>query len=239
MHRFANPARFLRLSRALLPWYSGLFVVLMAAGLWLALVHSPPDYQQGESVRIMYVHVPAAWLSLLAYASLGAAGFCSLVWRHPLADVYIRATAPVGACFTLVCLATGSLWGRPMWNTWWVWQDTRLTSVLILFFLYLGVMALGRAFDNPERGGGAAALLSLVGLVNLPVIKFSVDWWNSLHQPASVLRLAGPALDPSMLLPLLVMAGAFLCLFILLSLMRTETALLERRAELLRLGVRP
>src|SRR5215469_12957612 len=187
----ANPARFTRWSAAVLPWCACATVALLVVGLSLGLVAAPPDYQQGESVRIMYVHVPAAWMALSVYLFVAVASAVALVWRHPLADIAARAAAPIGAAFTFVCLVTGSLWGKPMWGAWWVW-DARLTSVLILFFLYLGYIALANAFDDPARGGRAGAVLALVGVVNLPIIKFSVDWWNTLHQPASVMRVGGP-----------------------------------------------
>src|SRR5512147_2652640 len=207
IHRYANPAQFLRLSRAILPWSTGLSVLLLTVGVVLALFASPPDYQQGEAVRIMYVHVPAAWMAMFCYTSMAAASAAGLIWRHPVAELSAKATAPIGACFTFLALLTGSLWGKPMWGTWWVW-DARLTSVLVLFFLYLGYMALESAFDDPARGLRAASILALVGFINIPIIKFSVDWWNTLHQPASVVRLDGPAIHPSMLAPLLIMAAA-------------------------------
>ena len=185
LHRFANPSRFLRLSRRLTPWLAVLTVGCLGAGLYIGLFVAPPDYQQGESVRIMYVHVPAAWMALFVYACMPPPSVASLVWRHPLADLIAQAAAPVGAGFTAVALVTGSLWGQPMWGTWWVW-DARLTSVLILFFLYLGHIALMNAFDDPTRGERAAAILALVGVVNMPIIKFSVDWWNTLHQGGRV-----------------------------------------------------
>src|SRR5262249_35980587 len=203
------PARFARFAAAVTPWSAALTAVLFAAGLILALVGSPPDYQQGETVRIMYVHVPAAWMAMLVYALVAAASAAALVWRHPLGDVVARSASPIGAGFTLVALVTGSLWGKPMWGTWWVW-DARLTSFLVLFFLYLGHIALANAFEDFGRGQRAAAILALVGVVNLPIIKFSVDWWNTLHQPASISRFARPAIDPAILTPLLVMAAAFL-----------------------------
>jgi heme exporter protein C len=199
------------------------------------LVVAPPDYQQGDTVRIMYVHVPAAWMALSVYLFVAVASAVGLVWRHPLAEVAARASAPIGAAFTFVCLATGSLWGRPMWGAWWVW-DARLTSVLILFFLYLGYIALANAFDDPSRGGRAAAVLALVGVVNLPIIKFSVDWWNTLHQPASVMRIGGPRIAISMLAPLLIMAVGFTLLFVALLMVRMRTALNERKAMALRLN---
>jgi heme exporter protein C len=235
MHRFANPTRFMRLSGALLPWLGRLTVILLAAGLVLALFVAPPDYQQGETVRIMFVHVPAAWMSLFIYGALALASAAALIWRHPLADLAAQEAAPLGAGFTLICLISGSLWGEPMWGTWWVW-DARLTSVLVLFFLYLGYIALVNAFDEPTRGARAGAILALVGAVNLPIIKFSVDWWNTLHQPASVFRLGGPTIALSMLLPLLVMALAFTALFLTLWLVRIRSAILARRIRALRLA---
>ena len=236
--RFANPARFMRLSATALPWCAWLTLAVVAVGLYLALVVAPPDYQQGESVRIMYVHVPAAWMALGVYLFIAVASGVALVWRHPLAEIAAGAAAPIGAAFTFVCLATGSLWGCPMWGAWWVW-DARLTSVLVLFFLYLGYIALVNAFDEPSRGARAGSVLALVGVVNLPIIKFSVDWWNTLHQPASVMRLGGPRIDPSMLVPLLVMAVGFLLLFLTLLLLGMRAALNERKALALRLNSAP
>src|SRR5260370_9998995 len=191
MHRFANPTRFMRTSAAALPWLGRFAVLLLAAGLALALFVAPPDYQQGESVRIMFIHVRAAWMALFIYAVMALASAAALIWRHPLADLAAQQAAPIGAGFTLVCLASGSLWGEPMWGTWWVW-DARLTSVLVLFFLYLGYLALVGAFDDPTRGARAGAILALVGAVTLPIIKFSFDWGNTLHQPASLFRLGVP-----------------------------------------------
>src|SRR5437868_10928801 len=233
--RLANPARFMRLSGAMLPWLAGLTAALLAIGLGWALLLAPPDYQQGESVRIMFIHVPSAWMALSIYLFIAIASGVALVSRHPLAEVAAQAAAPIGAVFTLVCLTTGSLWGRPMWGAWWVW-DARLTSVLILFFLYLGYIALVNAFDDPSRGGRAGAVLALVGVVNLPIIKFSVDWWNTLHQPASVMRVGGPRIAISMLAPLLIMAVGFTLLFAVLLMLRMRTALNERRAMTLRLN---
>src|SRR6266446_2058309 len=224
----ANPARFMRLSAWALPWCAWAAVVVLAVGLYLSLVAAPPDYQQGESVRIMFIHVPAAWMALSVYLFIAVASAVALVWRHPLAEVAAQAAAPIGAAFTLVCLATGSLWGRPMWGAWWVW-DARLTSVLVLFFLYLGYIALVNAFDDASRGGRAGSLLALVGIVNLPIIKFSVDWWNTLHQPASIVRFGGPSIDIALLAPLLVMAAAFALLFGWLLLLRMRAALNDRK----------
>jgi len=232
---FANPARFTRISARAMPWCGWGATVVLAVGLSWSLAVAPPDYQQGDTVRIMFIHVPAAWMALSVYLFVAVVSAVALVWRHPLAEVAARAAAPIGAAFTLVCLATGSLWGRPMWGTWWVW-DARLTSVLVLFFLYLGYIALVNAFDDPSRGGKAGSVLALVGIVNLPIIKFSVDWWNTLHQPASVMRLGGPKIDVSMLVPLLVMAAGFSLLFLTLLMLRMRTFLNERKAVALRLN---
>jgi heme exporter protein C len=234
MNRFANPTRFMRISAAVLPAIGWLTALLLAAGLILALFVAPPDYQQGESVRIMFIHVPAAWMALFVYGNLALASAVGLIWRHPLAEIAAQEAAPLGAAFTLVCLVTGSLWGQPMWGTWWVW-DARLTSVLVMFFLYLGYIALVHAFDDPTRGARAGAILALVGVVNLPIIKFSVDWWNTLHQPASVFRLGGPTVVLAMLLPLLVMAVAFTVLFFWLWLIRIRSAIIARKLRSLRL----
>jgi heme exporter protein C len=235
MLRFANPARFMRLSAAVLPWTATAAALATVVGLYLGLVVAPPDYQQGETVRIMYIHVPAAWMALMIYGAMALSSAIGLVWRHPLAEFAAREMAWIGAAFTLVCLVSGSLWGQPMWGTWWVW-DARLTSVLVLFFLYLGYLALVYAFDEPTRGARAGGILALVGVVNLPIIKFSVDWWNTLHQPASVVRMGGPAIDPSMLRPLLVMALAFFLYFVTVLLIRLRTALIERKVRALRLA---
>jgi heme exporter protein C len=230
MHRFANPGRFMRLANAILPWAAGLSVVSLAVGLYLGLFDSPPDYQQGESVRIMYVHVPAAWMAMFIYTVIAGASAVALIWRHPLADLAAKASSPIGAAFTFLALVTGSLWGKPMWGTWWVW-DARLTSVLVLFFLYLGHMALMNAFEDATRGFRAAAILALVGFVNVPIIKFSVDWWSTLHQPASVIRMGGPTIDPSMLWPLLAMALGYKAYYVALLLMRIKSELIAARVR--------
>ena len=228
MHRFANPGRFLRLSNAVLPWIAVPAAGLIAVGLYLALFLSPADYQQGDSVRIMYVHVPSAWMAMFIYTVIAAASASSLIWRHPLADLVAKASSPIGASFTFLALITGSLWGKPMWGTWWVW-DARLTSVLVLFFLYLGHMALMGAFDNATRGARAAAILALVGFVNVPIIKFSVEWWSTLHQPSSVLRLDGPSIHPSMLWPLLAMGLGFKLYYLALMLVRVKSEMIAAR----------
>jgi heme exporter protein C len=188
----------------------------------------PADYQQGDSVRIMFVHVPAAWMSLFGYSFIFIASVTALIFRHPLGHVAARAAAPVGAVFTLLALITGSLWGQPMWGTWWVW-DARLTSVLVLFFIYLGYIALWQAIDDPTRAARAASILAIVGFINVPIVKFSVDWWNTLHQPASVSRLARPALHADFLYPLLIMGAGFLVLFLALTLTRMQMEVLRQR----------
>ena len=230
LHFLANPARFRRFSQRVTGSLAFATVLALAVGLYLGLVAAPPDYQQGETVRIMFIHVPSAWLAMAGYGLLAALGGSLLVWRHPLAALMARGAAPVGATFAAVCLITGSLWGRPMWGTYWVW-DARLTSMLLLFFLYLGHIALSNAYDHAERGDRAAAILALIGAINLPVIKFSVDWWNTLHQPASVMKLGGPSIHPTILVPLLWMVGALSLLFVLLVLLRTETEIDRRRLE--------
>jgi len=234
MHRFANPTRFLRIASVVQPWAAGLTVALLAVGLYMSFFTAPTDYQQGEAYRIMFVHVPAAWMGMFVYAALALSSAVALIWRHPLADVAARASAPIGAAFTFLSLATGSLWGKPMWGTWWVW-DARLTSMLILLFLYIGYMALQDAFDDRARGAKAAAILALVGVVNLPIIKFSVDWWNTLHQTASVLRKGGPSMPPEMLVPLLVMALAFKVYYVWVLLVRIRQDLTANKVRILRL----
>jgi heme exporter protein C len=232
MWQFANPTRFMALAGRLIPVTSALALALLAFGLWQVFAVVPADYQQGETVKIMYVHVPAAWLSMGCYALMALSAIGTLVWKHPLADVSQKAAAPLGAAFTLLCLITGSLWGKPMWGTWWVW-DARLTSVLVLFLMYCGVIALWNAIEDPARAGRAVAILTLVGFVNVPIVKFSVDWWNTLHQPASVLRMGGPTIDPSMLWPLLVMAAGTTLLFVTLHLAGMRNEILRRRVRTL------
>ncbi len=234
LHFLANPARFRRFSQRVLPGLGFATVLMLAVGVYMAFFVAPQDYQQGNTVRIMFVHVPSAWLSMGGYAMLAVLGASLLVWRHPLAALMARAAAPVGASFAAVCLLTGSLWGRPMWGTYWVW-DARLTSMLLLFFLYLGHIALSRAYDSPERGDRAAAILALIGVINLPIIKFSVDWWNTLHQPASLTRIGLPAIDPAMLLPLLLMALGFMTFFATVLFLRIRVEIAEARIRGLRL----
>jgi heme exporter protein C len=232
LHRFANPGQFLRLSGAVLPWLVTLALGLTVVGLGAGLFLAPADWQQGDAVRIMYVHVPSAWLASGGYMGLAVCSVLSLVWRHPLADLAAVEIGPVGAGFTALCLATGSIWGKPMWGAWWVW-DARLTSVLVLFFLYLGHIALVRAFDEPERGYRAGAILALIGVVNLPIIKFSVDWWNTLHQPASIGLTGSPTMHISMLWPLFVSSLGYSCIFAAIVLARLRSAVMERRIRAL------
>jgi heme exporter protein C len=228
----ANPTRFVALVDRTVPWLAGLSAAVLAIGLYLGFA-APEDYQQGTTVRIMYLHVPFAWLGMMCYTIMSLAGLGTLVWRHPLADVSLKAAAPIGAVFTGLALLTGSIWGKPMWGTWWVW-DARLTSVFILFLMYLGIIALTRAIDDPARSARAAAVITLVGFINIPIIKFSVDWWNTLHQPASVFRIDGPTIHPSLLLPLIVMALGFTLLFLTLHLMASRTEILRRRVVAMR-----
>ena len=229
----ANPTRFLALTARILPWLAGATAILLAIGLYQSAV-APDDYQQGATVKIMFIHVPNAWLSMFVWGVMSVAALGTLVWRHPLADVAAKAAAPIGAAFTFLALVTGSLWGRPMWGTYWEW-DSRLTSVLILFLMYLGLIALWRAVEDPSRAARAAAVLTLVGAINIPIIKFSVDWWNTLHQPASVVRMGGPSIDPSMLWPLLTMGLAFTTYFITVVLLRVRSEIAARKIQMLRL----
>jgi heme exporter protein C len=228
LHRFANPGRFLRLAARVQPWLTWPAVMLTFVGLFWGVFLSPADYQQGDAVRIMYIHVPFAWLATAGYGSLAAASFMSIVWRHPLADMAAAEIGPVGAAATALCLATGSLWGKPMWGAWWVW-DARLTSVLVLFFLYVGHIMVVRAFDSPERGYRAGAILALIGAVDLPIIKYSVNWWNSLHQPASITLTGAPTIAGSMLWPLALSTLGITLGFWAIVMARLRAAVMERR----------
>jgi heme exporter protein C len=226
-HKYASPKFFYTLAGQLTPWAATITTLLLVTGLYLALFIAPADYQQGESYRIMFIHVPAAWMSMFIYMMMAGAGAVALVWNVKLAEIFASNCAPIGASFTLLTLATGSLWGKPMWGTWWAW-DARLTSELILFFLYIGYMALQASIDDPRRAARAAAILALVGVVNIPVIHFSVEWWNTLHQPASVSKIGAPSIHPSMLAPLLLMSLAFTFYFFTVALMRMRNEILER-----------
>ena len=227
MHRFANPTQFMRIANAIFPWAAGLSALLFALGLPIALVTSPADYQQGDTVRILYLHVPAAIMAELIYYGMAAGSAAYLIWRHPMASLVAKASAPMGAMFTALCLICGMLWGEPMWGTFWVW-DARLTSTLIMFFFYLGYMALGDAFEEPERGDRASAILALVGVVNVPIIKFSVNWWNTLHQPAS-LSLTKSNISGNMLLPLVLMLGAYSFFYLAVLVLRVRSELLAAK----------
>ena len=233
--RLANPTRFMELSATLLPWLAGAAAAVLLYGLYLSFFVAPPDYQQGETVRIMFIHVPSAWLAMACYALIALSAFGLLVFRHPLADVSAKAAAPLGAVFTFLALVTGSLWGRPSWGTYWVW-DARLTSVLILFFLYLGLIALRSSIEDETLASKLTAVLALVGIVMLPIIKFSVNWGNTLHQPASVMRLGGPTIDISLLTPLLVMALGFTLLFAALHVKAMRNEILRRRLKALQMA---
>jgi heme exporter protein C len=229
----ANPSRFFRAANLGIPWLGGVTVLLFAVAIYRAML-APDDYQQGATVKIMFLHVPSAWLGMLCWALMTIAALGTLVWRHPLADVTAKAAAPLGAAFTLLCLVTGSLWGRPEWGTYWVW-DARLTSELILFLLYLGVIALWRTVEDASGAARAVAILTLVGAIDLPIIKFSVDWWNTLHQGTSVFRLDGSTIHPTILVPLLLMAATFTLLFMTLLLAAMRNEILRRRVRTLRL----
>ena len=228
----ANPTRFLALAARILPWMAAFTALCFIVGLYLSFT-TEGDYQQGETVRIMYIHVPAAWLSMMGYTIMSLSAIGTLVWRHPLADVSAKAAAPIGAVFTALALVTGSIWGKPMWGTWWVW-DARLTSVFVLFLMYLGIIALWRAMEDAGRAGRAVAIITLVGFINIPIIKFSVEWWNTLHQPAAVFRLDGPTIHSSLLLPLMTMALGFTLLFLTLHLIAMRTEILRRRIAAMR-----
>ena len=227
MHRFANPTQFMKIANAVQPWATAVAVICFAVGLPLALVFSPPDYQQGDTVRILYVHVPSAWMALVVYMVIAGGSAAFLIWRHPMAHLMARASAPLGAVFAALCLITGMLWGQPMWGAFWVW-DARLTSMLILFFLYVGYIALGESFDDPERGDKAAAVLALVGSVNVPIIHFSVEWWSTLHQP-SIITMDGLTLSTEMVRPLLIMVVAFTAFYISVVVFRLRGELLSAK----------
>jgi heme exporter protein C len=235
MQQFANPARFVQFANGVLPFLWAVTAALFAVGLYLSLIAAPPDYQQGETVRIMFVHVPASWLALFIYTFMALASGIAIVLRHPLADAAAKSAAPLGAVFCFLALATGSLWGKPMWGTWWVW-DARLTSMFVLFLLYLGYIAVWEAIEEPHRAAMIARIVALAGFINVPIVKFSVEWWNSLHQPASVFRMGGPAIDPSMLWPLIVMGLAYLALFVTLHLIAVRSEIASRKIRQLRLA---
>ncbi len=234
MFEFANPKRFMDASAIVLPWLAGASALLLVAGVALGLL-APPDYQQGETVKMMFLHVPAAWCAMMIYGFIALASLIGLVWRHPLTFVAAKAAAPLGATFTAIGLITGSLWGRPMWGTYWVW-DGRLTSFLLLLLIYLGYIALGNAIEDETRAARACAVLALVGAVNLPIIEFSVDWWTTLHQGESIFRMGGPLIAPVFLWPLFLSMGGYTLLFFTLLTIRIRTEILERRVRAALLG---
>ena len=236
MFRFSNPKRFQELSDNVYPWVSFLAFIFISIGLYYSFFNSPPDYLQGETVRIMYIHVPSAWLSLMIYSSMGVCSIISLIWKHTLADIISRSCAPIGASFTLITLITGSIWGKPTWGTWWVW-DARLTSELILLFIYLGHIILSNAFDDFRKGDRNASILAIVGLINLPIIKWSVDWWNTLHQPASLTKFGAPSIDSVMLFPLIFMTLGLTFLFVSILLDRIKGEIYLRKIELFKQDV--
>ncbi|HTV96465.1 MAG TPA: heme ABC transporter permease [Steroidobacteraceae bacterium] len=229
-YRLASPPYVYRTAASLIPWLMTAAALTIGYGLIDGLVFAPPDYQQGDAFRIIYVHAPSAWMSLFSYSLMAVAGAIGLIWRIKIGHAVAAATAPIGASFTLLALVTGSLWGRPMWGTYWAW-DPRLTSELILLFLYVGVMSLRAAFEDPARGDRAAALLAIVGVVNVPIIHFSVVWWNSLHQGATIAKIGKPSMPGSMLWPLLSMLFGFMCFFGAVLCMRLRGEVLNRERQ--------
>jgi heme exporter protein C len=226
-HKMGSPRYFYTVAGKMIPWFMTSFVILLLLGLYYGLIVAPPDYQQGESYRIIYIHVPAAWMSMFVYVVMAVSGLISLVWRIKITEIFVISSAAVGASFTFLALVTGSLWGKPMWGTWWVW-DARLTSELILFFLYLGIIALHSAIEDKRVAARAISILALVGVVNIPIIHYSVEWWNTLHQPATITKFDKPSMDISMLIPLLMMALSFKLYYGAVVLMRARAELLER-----------
>lgn len=236
MINLANPAKFQRFSKRISPWIQLSAIIFFLLGFYYSFFRSPPDYLQGESVRIMYIHVPSAWLSLQIYFIMAICSFTSLVFKHTLADIISKSCALIGASFTLITLVTGSIWGKPTWGTWWVW-DARLTSELILFFIYLGHILMSNSFDDIRKADKNAAILTLIGIINLPIIKWSVDWWNTLHQPASISKFSSPSIDPSMMIPLLFMTLALFFFFISTLLTRINSEILFRKIEIIKSNI--
>ena len=228
----ANPNRFNKITGKIQPYILLIAITTLISGLYFGLFDSPKDYQQGDAVRIMYVHVPSAWLASFLYFSLAISCLFYLVWKHPLADLVSSSIAPIGALFSALTLVTGSLWGKPMWGTWWVW-DARLTSMLVLFFFYLSYILLSNAFERKIDGSKTASVLAIVGLINLPIVKFSVDWWHTLHQPASIIKIGGPSIDDKMLLPLILMIFALSFFSLYLIILNVKTKLIEKKCEAL------
>ena len=223
-----NPGVLERYVNTLSPWIGFLSFCFLIIGLWFSIFNSPPDYQQGETVRIMYIHVPSAWMAMLIYSSIAVSSVIGLIYGHLVAYIFAKAVAPIGAVFTLICLITGSLWGKPMWGTWWVW-DARLTSVFILFFFYIGFIIFTKSFNDPVKGDKISSILAIVGFINIPIIKFSVDFWNTLHQPASISKLGAPSIHPDMLVPLMLMFLSFFLIFLYIFSLRFVAELNLRR----------
>lgn len=226
-HKFGSPRYFYQLTGRMIPWFVVMTVLLIIPGLLWGLAYAPPDYQQGNSFRIIYLHVPAASVAMVAYVTMAIAGVVVLVWRMKMAEIVARCCAPIGASFAFICLVTGSIWGKPTWGTWWIW-DARLTSMLILFFLYIGVIALNSAITNAQSAARATAILSIVGVVNLPIIKYSVEWWNTLHQGATLKLTEAPSMATEMLVPLLLSIAGFYFLFGLLLMVASRSEILKR-----------
>ena len=233
--KFANPLKFQKLTDSIQPFVSYLALILLILGLFFGFFMSPPDYLQGETVRIMYVHVPCAWFSLMIYSVIALCAVFAIVFKHTLAYIISRACAPIGACFTIATLLTGSIWGKPTWGTWWVW-DARLTSELILLFIYIGLMIIHNSYDDKSKSDRYASILALIGVVNLPIIKWSVDWWNTLHQPASISKFSSPSIDSSMMVPLFIMTFSIFCFFISILLIRVKGEIIQRKIDVLRLN---
>ena len=223
-NQFVNPGFLVNYIKPLTPWSGGISIILLLVGLWFSLYQSPIDYQQGNAVRIMYIHVPSAWMSMGIYSFIALSSFFGLIYGHITAFTLAKAAAPIGATFTAICLISGSAWGKPMWGTWWVW-DARLTSVLILFFFYIGYIVFSKSFNDFSKGEKFSSILAIIGLVNLPIIKFSVDYWNTLHQPASISKFGAPSIHIDMLIPLLIMFLAFIFIFIHLLMIRFQLEL--------------
>ena len=230
-NQFVNPGFLVNYIKPLTPWSGGISIILLLVGLWFSLYQSPIDYQQGNAVRIMYIHVPSAWMSMGIYSFIALSGFFGLIYGHITAFSLAKAAAPIGATFTAICLISGSAWGKPMWGTWWVW-DARLTSVLILFFFYIGYIVFSKSFNDFSKGEKFSSILAIIGLVNLPIIKFSVDYWNTLHQPASISKFGAPSIHIDMLIPLLIMFLAFIFIFIHLLMIRFQLELNNRRLNI-------
>ena len=231
--KFANPLKFQKLTEKIQPVAISLSFLFLFLGLFYSFFASPPDYLQGETVRIMYVHVPCAWFSLMIYSVIAICSFISIIFKHTLADIISRSCAPIGACFTLATLLTGSIWGKPTWGTWWVW-DARLTSELVLLIIYLGLIILSNSYEDRKKGDRYVSILALIGIVNLPIIKWSVDWWNTLHQPASISKFSSPSIDASMLTPLFLMTFAFFFFFIAVLLLRIRGEIVQRKIDVIR-----